>query len=133
MKLKIWVLAAALTALSSAVPAAEAVAPAAKAGQTVFKKCMACHSAIDAKNKVGPSLMGIVGRKVGSIAGYKYSPALVAFAAPAKVWDEATLTAYLANPKAVIPKGKMAFAGLKKPEDVAAVIAYLKNPAAVAP
>ena len=42
------------------------------------------------------------------------------------MWDEATLTAYLPNPKAFVPGTKMAFAGLKKPEDVANVIAYLK-------
>ena len=41
------------------------------------------------------------------------------------VWDEATLTQYLPNPKAFVPGTKMAFGGLKKPDDVANVIAYL--------
>ena len=49
-----------------------------------------------------------------------------AFKERASVWDDANLTAYLRDPKAVIPKGKMAFPGLKKDEDVANVIAYLK-------
>jgi cytochrome c len=102
----------------------------ASAGAKVFKKCMACHTATAAKNKVGPSLMGVVGRKVATEPGYKYSEAMVAFGAGGKVWDEATLTTYLAGPKAIVPKTKMTFPGLKTPQEIADVIAYLKNPAA---
>ncbi len=43
------------------------------------------------------------------------------------VWDEATLTKYLHNPKAMIKGIKMAFPGLKSDEDIANVIAYLKQ------
>ncbi|MBB1250389.1 cytochrome c family protein [Rhizobium sp. G21] len=102
----------------------------AKAGAAVFKKCSACHTATEAKNKVGPSLMGVVGRKVASVDGFKYSEAMKTFGADGKVWDETHLTAYLSNPKAAIPKNKMAFAGLKKPEDILNLIAFLKDPAA---
>jgi cytochrome c len=42
-----------------------------------------------------------------------------------KTWDEATLDAYLTDPKAMVPGTKMSFAGLPKPEDRANVIAYL--------
>jgi cytochrome c len=101
-----------------------------KAGAIVFKKCMACHTATEAKSKVGPSLMGVVGRPVATFAGFKYSDAMKAFGAGGKVWDEPTLTTYLASPKDVVPKTKMAFPGLKKAEDIANVIAYLKDPAA---
>ena len=101
----------------------------AKAGATVFKKCGACHIATEATNKVGPSLMGVVGRPVATAAGYSYSAAMKAFGA-GKTWDEATLTTYLADPRGVVKGTKMGFAGLKKPEDIANVIAYLKNPAA---
>lgn len=102
----------------------------AKLGATVFKKCAACHSATEAKNKVGPSLQGVAGRAVASVAGYTYSPAMKAFAEAGKVWDDATLATYLADPKGVVKGTKMGFAGLKQPDDVANVIAYLKNPAA---
>jgi cytochrome c len=102
----------------------------AKDGATVFKKCAACHTATEAKNKVGPSLMGVVGRPIASVAGFKYSDPMKAFGEGGKVWDEATLTTYLADPKKSVPKTKMAFAGLKKPEDIANVITYLKDPAA---
>lgn len=101
----------------------------AKAGATVFKKCGACHTATEATNKVGPSLMGIVGRPVATVEGYAYSPAMKTFG-EGKTWDEATLASYLADPKGTVKGTKMSFAGLKKAEDVANVIAYLKDPAA---
>ncbi len=100
------------------------------AGAKVFKQCMACHTATEAKNKVGPTLMGIIGRPVASVADYKYSPAMTTFG-QGKVWSEEELAAYLPKPKDLVPGTKMAFAGLKKPEDIANIIAYLKNPAAV--
>ena len=96
------------------------------AGEKVFKKCTACHAVgPDAKNKVGPELNGIVGRKVASVEGFKYSPAMTAFGAGDKVWDAATIDAYLADPKGFVAKNKMAFAGLKKDDERANVIAYL--------
>lgn len=102
----------------------------AKAGATVFKKCAACHTATEEKNKVGPHLVGIVERPMASIADYKYSKAMTEHVAAEPVWTEAALTAYLKDPKGVVKGTKMAFAGLKKDEDIANVIAYLKDPAA---
>lgn len=95
-------------------------------GAKVFRKCKACHSATDEKNKVGPHLKGIVGRQVGTVTGYKYSKAM---AAADYVWDEAALDAFLAKPRKHTPGTKMAFPGLKKPADRAAIIDYLKNTA----
>ncbi len=95
-------------------------------GEKVFAKCKACHENEKGVNKVGPTLKGIVGRKAASVADYKYSDAMIAKGAEGIVWDEATLTAYLPDPKKFVPGTKMAFAGLKKPEEVADVIAYLK-------
>lgn len=121
------VFAALASAVLFAVPAhAEGDAA---AGQKVFNQCKACHDIEKGVNKVGPTLKGVVGRKAASVADYKYSPAMVKKGEEGVVWDEATLTAYLPNPKAYVPGTKMAFGGLKKPEDVANVIAYLKaNP-----
>lgn len=97
-----------------------------KKGEKVFKKCKACHAiGPDAKNKVGPELNGIVGRKVAGIEDFKYSPAMKKFGEGDKVWDEATLDTYLTKPKKVVPKTKMAFAGLKKEKDRQNIIAYL--------
>lgn len=102
----------------------------AKAGATVFKKCTACHTATEAKNKVGPHLVGIIGRPMASIADYKYTKAMTDHVAEVPVWTEEAMTIYLKDPKGVVKGTKMAFAGLKKDEDIANVIAYLKDPAA---
>lgn len=96
-------------------------------GETLFKKCVACHAIDKPVNKSGPHLIAIVGRGVASVEGYKYSEAMTAHAATVPTWDEAGLNAYLENPKAVVAKTKMAFGGLKKPEERADLIAYLKT------
>ncbi len=51
---------------------------------------------------------------------------MLAKGAEGAVWDEATLAAYLPDPKAWVPGTKMVFPGLKKPEEVADLIAFLK-------
>ena len=98
------------------------------AGEKVFKKCKACHAVGEsAKNKVGPQLNDLFGRVPGSIEGYKYSKAMVAYGKDGKVWDEENLAAYLAGPKKVVKGTKMSFAGLKKPDDIANIIEYLET------
>ncbi|MCV9961358.1 cytochrome c family protein [Pararhizobium sp. BT-229] len=101
----------------------------AEQGAQVFKKCGACHTASEPANRVGPSLMGVIGRPVASFANYSYSDAMKTFGADGKVWDEALLADYLLSPKAMVAGTKMSFAGLKKPQDIENVIAYLKSTA----
>ena len=126
MKLRCLILAAALT-----VPAAAAFAEGdAVAGAKVFKQCQACHSAVDDKNKVGPSLMGVVDRPVATVPGFKYSKAMTEFGAGGKVWSEDLLKEYLPKPRDLVKGTTMTFAGLKKEDDIENVIAYLKNPTA---
>jgi cytochrome c2 len=120
-------------ALLIAVIAALALPAAARAqdvaaGRQVFKKCAACHVATEAKNRVGPHLSGIVGRKAGSVEGFKYSEAMAAKGTEGLVWDEASLAAYMRDPKGFVPGNRMVFAGLKKDEDIVNLIAYLKAP-----
>ena len=95
-------------------------------GKDVFKKCMACHDAVTEKNKVGPHLVGIIGRKAGAAAGYKYSKALIAKGEEGFLWSEEQISTYLKNPKDFIPGIKMAFSGLKDDADISNLIAYLK-------
>jgi cytochrome c len=105
--------------------AAPARAGDAATGEKVFNKCKACHQVGEkAKNRVGPVLNGIVGRPAGAAEGFKYSDAL---GGSGLTWDEATLAAFLADPKATVPGNKMAFPGLRKDEDIANVIAFLAS------
>ena len=115
----------ALLVVVSAATATSALAQDAAAGKTSFNKCLPCHAIGEgAKNKVGPELNGIDGRKSGTAPDYNYSDANKN---SGLVWDEPTLTKYLRNPRAVVPGTKMAFPGLPKDEDAANVIAYLKQ------
>ena len=97
-----------------------------EAGAQVFKKCGACHTASEPVNRVGPSLLGVIGRPVATFAGYSYSGAMKAFGEGGKVGDETLLAEYLLSPKAMVTGTKMSFPGLKKPQDIENVIAYLK-------
>jgi len=111
-----------------AVVATGTVAMEAKAdGERVFRQCQACHVVDKEQNRVGPHLVGVVGREVGAVEDFRYSKAMLEWG-EGKVWDEATLTEYLANPRGVVKGTKMAFGGLKKDEDIAAVIEYMKAP-----
>jgi cytochrome c2 len=97
-------------------------------GAEVFKRCRACHDVGDkAKNKVGPILNGIIGRKAGTIDGFKYSDANIKAGADGWVWTEENMMTYLLNPRAAMPGNKMAFAGLKDEQDRKDLIAYLKT------
>jgi cytochrome c len=114
-----------LLAVAAVASPAWAEGDAAK-GEKVFVKCKACHENEKGVNKIGPTLKGIVGRPTATVAGFNYSEGMKAKGAAGQVWDEATLTAYLPDPKAFVPGTKMAFAGLKTPEEIADVIAFLK-------
>ncbi len=112
---------------------AAAEAPAAAAagdpdkGKRVFNRCKSCHTVEEGgPNRVGPNLYGVVGAEFGS-KDFKYSANLLELKAEGRVWDNATLDAYLKKPKDVIPKGTMSFAGLAKDTDRANVIAYLAS------
>jgi cytochrome c len=102
----------------------------ATAGAQVFKKCASCHTATQPVNIVGPSLMGVVGRPVASVASYSYSPAMKAFGEGGRVWTEALLAKYLPSPQFLVKGTRMTFPGLKNDKDIENVIAYLKNPGA---
>ena len=96
----------------------------AAAGEKVFNACKACHTLEAGKNRVGPSLHGLIGRPSGSVEGFAYSPAMKNAGV---TWNDETLAKYLADPKGFVAGNKMAFAGVKKEEDLKNLIAYLNE------
>ena len=94
-------------------------------GAKVFKKCAACHSiAQGGANKIGPALWNVLGRKAGSVPGYKYSKAMLAHGKP---WSFEEMDGFLAKPKEWVKGTKMSFAGISSSKDRAAVILYMNK------
>ena len=90
-----------LTAVFAALALSAGNASAADAakGKTVYNKCKACHALKAGKNKVGPTLHGVFGRKAATVPGFKYSKAMKASGV---TWDEETLRAYLKKPRKLL-------------------------------
>lgn len=93
-------------------------------GEKTFGKCKACHKIEAGANATGPTLHNVVGRAVGTEAGYSFSAAMAGHGGD---WTPENLDQFLANPKGFVPGTKMGFAGLKSIEDRANVIAYLQS------
>ena len=89
-----------------------------------FAACSSCHAVTPGQNGIGPSLAGVFGRKAGSDPSFVYSEAMKT---SGKVWDEATLDAWLSNPMGMVPGTKMTYMGQSDPAKRAATIAYLKT------
>ena len=107
---------------------APAFAQDAEAGQRVFNQCRACHNADKGgRNGVGPNLWGVVGRKAASIEGFRYSSNMRTLGESGHVWTIENLTAYITNPKSVVPQGSMAFAGLRNEQQLKDLLAYLSK------
>lgn len=100
-------------------------------GKSLARKCQACHN-LDARNKVGPGLAGIFGRKAGAMAGVRYSEAL---ASGAWSWDAEHLSVWLCDSKSAVKQfsgnagasTKMPAQRICNPADQADLIAYLKT------
>lgn len=100
----------------------------AAAGETVYRKCMACHDVGEgARNKVGPELNGIVGREIAAVEGFNYSSALAEMGEEGKTWTPEELSAFIKAPREYAPGTKMAFPGLKDEADRNDLIAYLAS------
>lgn len=95
-------------------------------GETVFKKCTACHTiAQGGANGIGPNLWATLGEGIGQgKAGYAFSDALKS---KGGTWTFEAMDAWLANPKKFAPGTKMTFAGLGNPEERAALLLYMNS------
>ncbi|WP_374265471.1 c-type cytochrome [Zoogloea sp.] len=92
-------------------------------GKDVFAtECAECHSVREGKNKKGPSMFGVVGRKAATVADATYSDALKASGV---LWTPDKIDAYVAAPKKFVPGGKMKYDGLASGAERADLLAYL--------
>ena len=112
-----------LIVIAAAAASTAALAQDVAAGKASFNKCLACHAVGEgAKNKVGPVLNGLNGRKSGTVEGYSYTEANKNSGI---TWDEATFKDYIKDPKAKIPGTKMVFAGIKNEQEASDLWAFL--------
>jgi len=113
----------ALVVVTSLTATSGAQAQDAAAGKSSFNKCLACHAIGEgAKNKVGPELNGLDGRKSGTAEGYSYSEANKNSGI---TWNKDQFLDYIKDPKAKIPNTKMVFAGIKNEKEANDLWAFL--------
>ncbi|WP_254457988.1 c-type cytochrome [Xanthomonas sacchari] len=117
--------------LAGLLPLAAALASSAHAaggtpGASVFaSECAECHSAAPAKNKKGPTLFGVVGRRAGSVSDYNYSDAMKQ---SQWTWSDDKLRSYLSQPASkALPGSKMKYDGLDDTKQLQDLITYLHS------
>lgn len=100
----------------------------AEQGAALFKECKSCHQIGDgARNKIGPHLNGIFGRRAAGVEEFKYSKSLQRAGNDGLVWDLEKLSAYIENPKAFASGTRMAYRGMKDQDDRNDLLAYLRD------
>lgn len=98
-------------------------------GQAAFaRQCSICHT-IDkgGDNRVGPNLFGVIGRRAGTVAGFRYTNA---FRNTANFeWSEGLLGPWISLPAVMVPGTSMAtFPGVsdRDKDDIVAYVAAQK-------
>ena len=110
---------------ASELPALLAKGDAAK-GETTAAICKACHGfEAGAPSPVGPNLHNVVGRKIASVEGFNYSPALKAKSG--ETWTYEHLDAFVHKPAEFAPGTLMAFPGLPDAQQRADVLLFLRT------
>jgi cytochrome c len=111
------------SALCFVLSTVSALAQDVTAGETSFRKCAPCHSiGLDAKNKVGPELNWLDGRRAGAVPGFNYSDANKGSWI---TWNEMIFKQYISDPRAMVPVTKMVFAGNKNAKERDDLWAYV--------
>ncbi|MEY4591994.1 MAG: hypothetical protein RIR18_889 [Pseudomonadota bacterium] len=98
----------------------------AKKGADVFAdECGDCHSTIAGKNKKGPALTGVIGRKAGTVADFTgYSDSMTSSGI---TWSAEKIDTYITAPKKTVSGGKMKYEGLDDPRSRSDVIAFIMS------
>lgn len=108
--------------------AAETLGDATNGADVFGKECAQCHMVgPDAKNRIGPSLNGIYGRRAGSMDGFKYSKSMARMGADGLDWTIERLDAYIENPKALVSGTRMNYRGLADPTQRHDLMAFLRD------
>lgn len=116
----------ALLATALAAPAEEIGDP--ERGAQIFSQCSGCHEVgPEARDRIGPNLNGVFGRRAGSVEDFAYSRSLERAGGDGLVWDLDTLDAYLENPRILVSGTRMSFRGLPERQDRDDVLAYLRQ------
>src|SRR5215831_1086197 len=97
-------------------------------GAEVFRACVACHTlSPDEGNKAGPTLAGIFGRRIATLPGYNFSPALKKLEI---VWTPETVAKlFEIGPAQYTPGTKMPEQTIGSAEDRQALVAFLQKAA----
>lgn len=120
-----------------AAPAAPAMVPVAdllakadptKGASVAKAQCGVCHNfEKDAAVKQGPTLYGVVGRHIGSMPGFAYSPAIMEKSKTDQTWTFDHLDHFIVNPRGYANGTKMTFGGLKSDTQRGDLLAYLRT------
>ena len=104
-------------------------APAEENGVRAFTPCRACHSLDPAERGLpGPNLSGVIGRAVGGVAEFDYSPVLRKARDEGLRWDAKRLEAFLADPAAMFPGLWMSMRGIEDATERQALVRFLEDP-----
>lgn len=116
---------AAAAVLAAAPALAQDDAALVEEGMALFQQnCRTCHVVKEGQHRLGPSLYGVIGRKVGSAEGFDYSSSL---ANADETWDEELLSDFIHDPDAVFSGTRMLYPGMPDEEKRKALIAYIKS------
>lgn len=119
---------AAFCAAGTAARSADLIGDADRGAEIWKKNCASCHQiGQGARNRIGPQLNGIFGRRAGSIDGFNYSKSMERAHGDGLTWTLDTLDPYIENPKALLSGTRMNFRGMEDPQDRADLLALLRN------
>src|SRR5262249_24783370 len=93
-------------------------------GGELYEACARCRPSAGGGHGIRRTLYGILGRKAGEMADYRYSRAL---RDSGIMWTAEALDTFIADPQASVPANRMPYAGMPDAADRADLIAYLQK------